>query len=89
MVNPSLRVMKFLIKSGFVKRCGEEFFFASLHDAVNYCLTSLDEAALSIHEGSIDMNGRDSDEENRPQSTTGVKESAVVTPDANMATKGL
>ena len=88
-VNPSMRVMQLLVKSGFVKRCGEEFVFASLHDAVNYCLTSLDEAAISIHEGSIDMNMRESDEENPPVPTTTVsKESALVTPDDNKATKG-
>jgi len=65
-VNPSMRVMQRLVKSGFVDRCGEQFFFASLHDAVNWCLTTMDEEAVSIHEGSVQGNTMEaaSDEEN-------------------------
>jgi len=61
-VNPSMRVMQKFESSGFVARCGKEHFFASLHDAVNWCLTTMDEEAVSIHEGSVQDLGIDEED---------------------------
>jgi hypothetical protein len=50
--NPSLRVMERLVASGLAQKIGEEYFFASLHDAVHWCLTNMDCEAVSAH-GSV------------------------------------
>jgi hypothetical protein len=47
--NPSLRVMERLVASGLAQKIGEEYFFASLHDAVHWCLTKMDCQAVSTH----------------------------------------
>ena len=48
--NPSLKVMELLHSSGLADRVGEQHFFASMHDAVHFCLHELDVEALSVHE---------------------------------------
>ena len=48
--NPCKIVMNRLIHSGLVDKVGREHFFASEHDAVNWCLSEMDMEAVSIHE---------------------------------------
>ena len=54
--NPSLAVMENLEKSGLADKIGREFFFPSVHDAVQYCLSTMDVEACSLHESSIQDN---------------------------------
>jgi sulfate transporter 4 len=48
-VNPSLLVMQRMVDSGFLDLVGKDYFFAYLHDAVNWCLEDMDKEALSSH----------------------------------------
>jgi len=58
--NPSMLVMERLVQSGLADKIGREFFFACLHDAVNWCLHEMDSEALSLHES---MHGRERQQE--------------------------
>jgi len=68
--NPSLLVMQRLVSSGLAERVGQQHFFASMHDAVNWCLQELDLEALSVHEsqgqGPSGDEGSDFDLEEEP-----------------------
>lgn len=48
--NPSILVMERLNKSGLAERVGREHFFASMDDAVYWCLHEMDTEANSMHE---------------------------------------
>jgi sulfate transporter 4 len=50
--NPSIKVMDSLVASGLADKVGRDHFFASLHDAVHWCLNEMDCEAVSIFESS-------------------------------------
>ena len=47
--NPGLQVMERLVASGLAEKVGREHVFASLHDAVSWCLNEMDSEATSLH----------------------------------------
>jgi len=61
--NPSLKVMECMANSGLADKIGEHLFFASLHDAVTWCLHEMDAVSLSTtgQMDPIDADGRDLD----------------------------
>jgi len=55
LTNPNQRVMQRLVSSGLANEIGREYIFVSTHDAVDYCLTEMDnEELMSRHHGSQD-----------------------------------
>lgn len=78
--NPSRKVMEQLDASGLTDKIGESFLFASLHDAVEWCLHEMDADAnetLSARRGSSssDGNGRGDVERNLSPFTSEISRS--------------